>query len=59
MRKIEIASEIIDDTTDCFTLAEIGYNHQGNVKTYLEMFKVAKDCRANAVKLQKRDNKRL
>ena len=59
MRRIIISDEIIDDTTDCFVVAEIGHNHQGKIKTCMEMLKVAKDCGANAVKLQKRDNKNL
>ncbi len=59
MRKLVINGQAIDDTTDCYTIAEIGHNHQGKVKTCMEMFKVAKECGADAVKLQKRDNKNL
>ena len=59
MRKLVINGQGIDDTTDCYTIAEIGHNHQGKLKTCLEMFKVAKECGADAVKLQKRDNKSL
>jgi N-acetylneuraminate synthase/sialic acid synthase len=59
MRKLVINGRTIDDTTDCFTIAEIGHNHQGKLKTCMEMFKVAKECGADAVKLQKRDNKSL
>lgn len=59
MRKLVINGQTIDDSTDCWVIAEIGHNHQGNVKTCMEMFKVAKDCGADAVKLQKRDNKGL
>jgi N-acetylneuraminate synthase/sialic acid synthase len=59
MRKIIINGQTIDDTTDCWVIAEIGHNHQGSVKTCMEMFKVAKECGANAVKLQKRNNRSL
>jgi len=59
MRKLVINGQLIDDTTDCYCIAEIGHNHQGKLKTCMEMFKVAKECGADAVKLQKRDNKNL
>jgi N-acetylneuraminate synthase/sialic acid synthase len=59
MRRLVINGQAIDDTTDCFSIAEIGHNHQGKLKTCLEMFKVAKECGADAVKLQKRDNRAL
>ena len=38
-------------------IAEVGNNHQGSVETAKEIFDRAKDAGANAVKLQKRDNK--
>jgi len=59
MRKLVIEGKTIDDTTDCYVIAEIGHNHQGKLKTCMEMFKVAKECGADAVKLQKRDNRSL
>jgi sialic acid synthase len=59
MRRLTINNKTIDDTTDCYAIAEIGHNHQGKVKTCLEMFKVAQTCGADAVKLQKRDNRSL
>ncbi len=42
-----------------YIIAEIGHNHQGNIKTAFELFKQAKMAGADAVKLQKRDNKKL
>jgi sialic acid synthase len=45
--------------SDCYVIAEIGNNHQGNVETCKELFRAAKDCGAHSVKLQKRDNKSL
>jgi N-acetylneuraminate synthase/sialic acid synthase len=59
MRQIVLDGEIVNDDSDCYVIAEIGHNHQGSLETCMEMFKVAKDCGANAVKLQKRDNKGL
>ncbi len=59
MRRLTINDHLIEDAGDCYVIAEIGHNHQGDVKTCMEMFKVARDCGADAVKLQKRDNKNL
>jgi len=49
----------INDESPCYVIAEIGNNHQGDVAVCKEMFKVCKERGANAVKLQKRDNKTL
>lgn len=60
-----MAREIIIDRTkicdggDCYVIAEIGHNHQGSIEQCMRLFDVAKDCGANAVKLQKRDNRAL
>ncbi len=59
MRQIIINGEIVNDNSDCYVVAEIGHNHQGSLDTAKEMIRVAKECGANAVKLQKRDNKSL
>ncbi len=59
MRRFSIEGTEIHDDTDCYVVAEIGNNHQGNLETAMEMFRVAKKCGANAVKLQKRDNRNL
>jgi N-acetylneuraminate synthase/sialic acid synthase len=59
MRKLIIDGKTIEDPGACYVIAEIGHNHQGKLETCMEMFKVAKDCGADAVKLQKRDNKNL
>lgn len=42
-----------------YVIAEIGHNHQGQIDIAFEMFKQAKLAGADAVKLQKRDNKLL
>ncbi len=59
MRKLSIEGKAIQDDGDCYVIAEIGHNHQGNLDTAKEMFKVAKESGADAVKLQKRDNRKL
>jgi N-acetylneuraminate synthase/sialic acid synthase len=58
-RELEIDGRRIADDTDCFVIAEIGHNHQGNVETCEAMFRAAKEAGASAVKLQKRDNRAL
>jgi sialic acid synthase len=58
-RKLTIDSFTISDDSDCFVIAEIGHNHQGDLEKAKQMFKTAKECGVNAVKLQKRDNKSL
>ena len=59
MREMMIADTIINDESDCFVIAEVGHNHQGNVEKCKELFDAAKWAGASAVKLQKRDNQTL
>ncbi len=59
MRKLSIDGVNIQDDGGCYVIAEIGNNHQGKLETAMEMFRVARECGANAVKLQKRDNRSL
>jgi len=59
MRKLTIDGKVIQDDGDCYVIAEIGHNHQGKLETAKEMFKVAKESGADAVKLQKRNNREL
>ncbi|MBI3402942.1 MAG: N-acetylneuraminate synthase family protein [Acidobacteria bacterium] len=58
-RDLTIGSTRIHDDGDCYVIAEIGHNHQGSVDRAKEMFRVAKDCGVDAVKLQKRSNRTL
>ena len=58
-RELLIDGKLINDDSDCYIIAEIGNNHQGNLEQCKELFSVAKSCGADAVKLQKRDNKNL
>jgi N-acetylneuraminate synthase/sialic acid synthase len=59
VRKLQIEQLTITDESDCFVIAEIGNNHQGDLQKAMEMFKAAKECGVDAVKLQKRDNRSL
>jgi N-acetylneuraminate synthase/sialic acid synthase len=58
-RSLTIESFTIDDASDCYVIAEIGHNHQGEVEKCKALFREAKECGAHAVKLQKRDNRSL
>ncbi|MDX6471729.1 MAG: sialic acid synthase [Gaiellaceae bacterium] len=49
----------VGDSTECFVIAEIGHNHQGDLEQAKAMFTAAKECGAHAAKLQKRDNRSL
>jgi len=59
MRKLIIDGKTIQDNGNAYVIAEIGHNHQGKLEIAKKMFRVAKECGANAVKLQKRDNPSL
>lgn len=59
MRQLILDNILVDESSKAFVIAEIGHNHQGKVDIAREMFRVARDCGANAVKLQKRHNKLL
>ncbi len=58
-REMHIDGVAIGDASDCYVIAEIGHNHQGNLDTARKMIASAKECGASAVKLQKRDNRTL
>lgn len=58
-RELVIGSTRIRDDGDCYVIAEIGHNHQGNLEKARELFARAKECGVDAVKLQKRDNRSL
>ena len=59
MKTIWVDGVPINDPDRCYVIAEIGHNHQGDVEKAKEMFHVAKWCGADAVKLQKRNNRDL
>jgi sialic acid synthase len=58
-RNFTIGNHEICDDGKCYVIAEVGHNHQGNLKTCMELFKSAKECGVSAVKLQKRNNRAL
>ena len=58
-RQLIIGDRVISDDSDCYVIAEIGHNHQGSLKTAVELFKAAAECGVDAGKLQKRDNRSL
>jgi sialic acid synthase len=58
-RELIIDGFRISDGTDCYVIAEIGHNHQGDLEKARQLFHRAKECGVNAVKLQKRDNRSL
>jgi sialic acid synthase len=59
MRELAIDGTLISDSSECYVIAEIGHNHQGDLAICKEMFDAAKWAGCSAVKLQKRDNKTL
>jgi sialic acid synthase len=59
LRELVIDGIRIADDTDCYVIAEIGHNHQGNLDICKKMFEAAKWAGCNAVKLQKRENRSL
>ena len=58
-RELTVDNVRIADDEDCYVIAEIGHNHQGDVDQCKRLFDAAKDAGASAVKLQKRDNRAL
>jgi sialic acid synthase len=58
-RQLRIDGQLIDDTTDCWVIAEVGHNHQGDLEKCKRLFDAAKEAGASSVKLQKRDNRSL
>ncbi|MEJ7891549.1 MAG: N-acetylneuraminate synthase family protein [Solirubrobacteraceae bacterium] len=53
---MRIADREINDHAQCYVIAEVGHNHQGDLDQCKRLFAAAKDAGACAVKLQKREN---
>jgi len=58
-RTLTIGDKVITDDGEPYVIAEIGHNHQGELDKCKQLFKAAVDAGADAVKLQKRDNRAL
>ena len=59
MNKIILDKTEVSEKSPCYVIAEVGHNHQGNIESCKKLFLEAKLSGANAVKLQKRNNKKL
>lgn len=58
-RELVINGTRIADDSPAYVIAEIGHNHQGDVEKAKALVRTARECGADAVKLQKRDNAQL
>ena len=59
MAELIVNGRRIADDEPAYVLAEIGHNHQGELEKAKALIHAARECGVDAVKLQKRDNKRL
>src|SRR3569832_2732374 len=59
MKSFTVGKNVVAQDGACYVIAEIGNNHQGAIKTALNMIKVAAGMGVNAVKFQKRANKAM
>lgn len=59
MKSFNLGKSTVSESGPCFVIAEIGNNHQGDVKVALKMIKMAAGMGVSVVKFQKRDNKTL
>jgi sialic acid synthase len=57
--ELHVDGKQISDGGEAYVVAEIGHNHQGDVEKAKALIHAAKECGVDAVKLQKRDNRRL
>jgi len=59
MIQLQLGNKNIGDGYPAFIIAEIGINHQGDVSIAKNLIQKAKECGADAVKLQKRSISRI
>lgn len=57
--ELVIDGKVINTDSDCYIIAEVGHNHQGDLEKAKQLFAAAKQCGVDAVKLQKRNNRVL
>ena len=56
MRELVVDGKALTRDGPAYVIAEIGHNHQGDVEKAKALIHSAKECGADAVKLQKRDS---
>ena len=59
MRELVVDGRVITRDGAAYVIAEVGHNHQGDVEKAKSLIRSARECGADAVKLQKRDNRSL
>jgi sialic acid synthase len=59
VRELMVDGRRIGGDGEAYVVAEIGHNHQGELGKAKDLVRAARECGADAVKLQKRDNRRL
>jgi N-acetylneuraminate synthase/sialic acid synthase len=58
-RHFRIDGVDVYDGSDCYVIAEVGHNHQGDVEKAKQLIRSAHEWGVDAVKLQKRSNRTL
>jgi N-acetylneuraminate synthase/sialic acid synthase len=59
VRELVVDGQVITRDGPAYVIAEIGHNHQGDLEKAKALVRSARECGADAVKLQKRDNRSL
>ena len=59
MPELIVDGKRISGDGPAYVVAEIGHNHQGDLEKAKALIHASKECGVDAVKLQKRDNRRL
>ena len=59
MPELVVDGKRIAQEDPAYVIAEIGHNHQGDLEKAKALIHAAKECGVDAVKFQKRDNRRL
>src|SRR3989344_3997771 len=59
LREFKIDNVVVNDESNCYVIAEVGNNHQGDLEKAKQIISAAHECGVNAVKLQTRHNRSL